>query len=130
MRTIKFRGKQITTGNWLYGDLIHDNQKGCYIYPTDAEGLYKENKVNSKTLGQFTGVYDKNGKEIYEGDILDTTVFDCFDNDTQHKLQVSWFGTEFVGENEDEAWNLQWLCGQDDEIEVIGNTHDNPELLK
>lgn len=45
-REIIFRGKRLGNGQWLYGDLMHDDHGGCYIYPFDAENLYAENKVN------------------------------------------------------------------------------------
>lgn len=44
-REIKFRGKRISNGEWLFGDLMHDNIGGCYVYPIESEELYKENAV-------------------------------------------------------------------------------------
>ncbi len=127
MREIEFRGKQITTGKWLYGDLMHDSEKGCYIYPIDAEGLYKKNKVIPETVGQYTGQKDRNGKKIYEGDIIKGINL-----------------TEFVGVVEYDEVNPCFCikikdyctpeydfvkCGNM-ELEVIGNVHDNFTLMK
>ena len=119
MRTIKFRGKDHVNGEWVYGDLFRMNGFP-YIYP----GHYE---VIPDTVGQFTGLLDKNGKDIYEGDV----VANDFGNANIVNMTVEWCT--------DGYWALHEIDGDDTmhfvadylkEIEVIGNIHDNPELLK
>lgn len=115
MRTIKFRGKNIETGEWVYGFYT----RGGYVkedgivevrHIIHSDILYD---VEKHTIGQFTGLTDKNGVEIYEGDILH------FSDGSQHV--VMWDEYEC-------GFNIVeygiYLC------EVIGNIYDNPELLK
>lgn len=85
---------------------------------------------------QFTGLLDKNGKEIYEGDIISYTIFDHNDHDTQFKGIIKWVGSGFIVtqipdtlHNGDFGIELYWVWQQDEEFEVIGNIHQNPELL-
>ena len=126
MRTIKFRGKLKSNGNWEYGDLLHDNFDACYIYPIEVGDLYKNNEVIPETIGQFTGLIDKNGNEIFEGDILQ------FGNSQSGMCEVKWnehiaaFCIRFYFKDEIGSRPL----GGGVEFAIIGNIHDNPELLK
>lgn len=130
-REIEFRG--FDSREWRYGDLEYNRKNDVARIHTykDDDSYNKQYLVDPYTVGEFTGMRDKHGKKIFEGDILDVTVFDCFDNDEQYRVRVEWVGTEFMGvdvTNDDFEWNLCWLCNQDDEIEVIGNIYDNPEF--
>ena len=71
MRTIKFRGKSILYDEWLYGDLVHSADNKRFGILVNDKYSYDECEVVPDTVGQFTGLYDCDGKEIYEGDILD-----------------------------------------------------------
>lgn len=125
MRTIKFRGKDIEIDEWVYGDLIQRigyTPSIMFHYESSGKVRYYEYAVKRETVGQFTSLYDNNGKEIYEGDILD---FNGLIIEVRFVRGV--FALLCNGDLEQE------LCGDcrtDLFAKIIGNIHDNPELLK
>lgn len=138
MREILFRGKRKDNGEWVYGDLIKNliydgREKEIRIgdiyfeHNGDIHGTAVR-KVIPDTVGQFTGLTDKNGKKIFEGDIVKED--DCFHNgELQIKgnaWRVAFADGLFFGNYKDISVYLQSLDG----MEVIGNIYDNPELLK
>lgn len=137
MRIIKFRGKKLENGEWLYGDLVQDDRGGHYVYPNDCDGLYVNNKVNTDTVGQFTGLLDKNGKEIYEGDIVKHPYIDPIFRDLVESEDGDGVTSEVVFH--DGAFCVKYDINdfiyldsftRHKHVEVVGNIHDNPELIK
>ena len=126
MREIKFRGKRLDNGEWIYGSLLvshfKDDKKERYFI-TQFSGNYTfEHEVNPATVGQYTGLKDKNGKEICEGDIL-------LDESGTYAVVGYSMGAFYVDFGE--GFDLQYFTECIHEIcEVVGNIHDDPELLK
>lgn len=133
MRDILFRGKRKENGEWVYGNyaVIDNNEKQQhFIFQNKAF----EFEVVPETVGQYTGITDDNGKKIFEGDILGITNDDPdYDYITKVYLDCDTLCVDVQGQDYDytsigfaiEIWDDE--C---DQVEVIGNIYDNPELLE
>ena len=131
-REILYRGINFQK-EWVYGDLFHSyaNDDIAVAYYREGSKTPTFDAIFPESFGQYTGLTDKNGVKIFEGDILEFTVFDCFGNDTQHKGVVKWTDIGYIIEDTNgEIFELGWVFEQDEEIIVIGNITDNPELIK
>ena len=139
MREILFRGKRIDNGEWVYGYFWSNDVGNSFIRVTkeNDEIVLKDYEVISETVGQYTGLNDKNGKRIFEGDIVE-----LYDGETVWHAVV-----EFGNPNGNYSWgwqlsplgkvdiNTDILCWVEMEesgayCEVIGTIYDNPELLE
>lgn len=138
MREIKFRAKHIKTGQWWYGssEVTYHGYKQYRVYAlTEFWGYVRKGILDTETVGQYTGLKDKNGKEIYEGDIVQynhsTAVYGL---PLKYKGAVEWFdGYTLEGNNAKFHINNRFDIGQDiiwPEIEVIGTIYENPELME
>ena len=138
MREILFRGKAtspLRDGEWVYGSLLAESENTFPIiaqsYDNDEDWIAIDgwSTVDAKTVGQYTGLTDKNDKKIFEGDIVD-----CWSEgiNAQGEVQQRRDGLWIIYP----AWkkHIMWgLCPDEysnTTVEVIGNIHDNPELIK
>ena len=158
MRKILFRGKTNSTNpkyayynEWIYGDLMSNRDKQ-FIHPKDnifriehhLAKIVVSHEVDPKTVGQYTGLTDKNGTKIFEGDLLrfpaknewEETNFEAYevfyhDNDCADR-HIGWQFNRlhFLGNLKGkDIWHTSFLPKYTKQMEVIGNIHDNPELL-
>lgn len=127
-RTIKFRGKSADNGKWITGYYYHEC--GNTYIVEDRQSLSETSRnvpyvVIPETVGQFTGLFDNNGKEIYEGDIL-FMGNDEYEN-IYNKVGIKDGCFGYIGEYSGE---LLPFCNYNVTEEVVGNIYDNPDLIK
>lgn len=131
MRETKFRGKRLDNGEWIEGDLLRMNGHWFIFLDPAPEGIDKY-AVDPATVGEFTGLKDKNGKEIYEGDVIRSPLSE--DKTRPHRIFYHTGNAAFMGALVDRKELCYLRLDQDwiykFEKEVIGNIHYNPELLK
>ena len=155
MRQIKFRGKS-PNGTWIFGYFVGQTNEGPHIVmniedPTfEHESVVDGVKVDPETVGQFTGLYDKGGKEIFEGDIVmaritievnegdDFDYYVTYDDDDRRRIScslkpsvVEYTERGYIFRHRSGKYTPFWVCAKDikEKYEVVGNKFDNPELL-
>ena len=123
MREILFRGKRIDNGEWLEGNIIINHDFVAIMSYSGCQYWHDIIEVNSSTIGQFTGLTDKNGVKIFEGDIVEV------DHDSLYGARGAVFFDKgvFMVNNVSNVLSLYGLLPW---CEVIGNIHDNPELVE
>lgn len=133
MRTIKFRGKEIHTGNWVFGGII-PTRSGAWITVSKNENTYDSYRVTPNSIGIFTGATDSKGTEIYDGDIL-RGIKQFADGSYPEALVMFDLhsGINIRTSKHRNFAKFSVLLNRDGvaiNVEVIGNIHDNPELLE
>lgn len=149
MREILFRGKRKDNGEWEYGNLIISPMyKNCIMIERRPEYMntrdYSTPLVDPETVGQYTGLKDRNGQKIFEGDIVKAIIVRDYGEHDRKREETGVIAYDCIGimglvieYYEDKPVFTDFFhelslsgCIRDHSFEVIGNIHDNPELIK
>ena len=133
-RTIKFRGKRTDNGEWVYGfGIVMDWFRNIYFIAKVGDPIVAHIdmvEVIEETIGQFTGLKDKNGKEIYEGDVVRYDDISDLGESLGEVAVVEYMDDQGCFDPLAIGYSGCYYSRYIENTEVIGNIHDNPELLK
>lgn len=135
MREILFRGKRVDNDEWIEGYYLKNGNTDCFVEYSDVVTPVPIIPVVSETVGQYTNMLDKNGKKIFEGDILEVDVFKNLNRykavwTVEYKERFSQGnGYYFYGKNRRFNTRATQSTIINTHATVIGNIYDNPELL-
>ena len=143
MRVILFRGKRVDNGEWIEGFYAQSGEKKYILIDNDiAVGYLAMKEVNPDTIGQYTGLTDKNGKKIFEGDIVKNEwcfikgnsivrfgEYKSLDSSNDYQCGHVGFYLEHISDFDKRIVrrDIMYFANK---CEIIGNIHDNPELVK
>lgn len=135
MREILFRGKRLDNGEWVEGAFLNDRDGSFYICPAASDITYGDNgnrrrigcwfKVDPSTVGQYTGLTDKNGKRIFEWDVVRIIERGMIADGGVVFFENGYPGGWLVGDKE---FKHKCSLAMRVDVEVFGNVYDNPEL--
>lgn len=117
MREIKFKAKQLNSGEWFEGDLVHLGNRVCIGGDNIKDGI---TDVDPETVCQFIGLTDSKGKEIWEGDVVEREIYDFFKGIDIRKAVIEYIGGAFVAVTDGIPYSI---CSK--YIKVIGNKFNN-----
>ncbi len=127
-REILFRAKRVSNGMWVEGDLTRCILIGeAHICRIEDNLSITTHRVDFQTICQYTGLTDKNGRKIFEGDIVNCAEYECCGNISWNESEAGFYFCVLLDGGGFEEENLYDYV---DELEVIGNIFDNPELLE
>lgn len=140
MKEVDFRGKDINTGDWIYGSYVADytisDSYSSYIRPNYRQTVEEMYAIDLHTLGQFIGLYDRNADRIFEGDIVRCT--SSTENSAIYIIQYEEEQLSYVFKTSItkhaymySLFDLQqYELGENITFEILGNIYDNPELIE
>lgn len=130
-REIKFRGRRVGEKEWVHGGFSKYREGNCFITAMGKDHISyigRHQEVEKETVGQFTGILDKNNKEIYEGDIVRRDGYwDMYCVWDEEKCQFKFLCTDWVVTQGHSHYLSKSTLEQH---EVIGNIYENPEFIK
>lgn len=132
-REIKFRGKRGSDNSWIYGSLVASDEIIPVIYFPAGNGEVKQMEwfyVKPETIGQFTGLTDCKGKEIFEGDIIESGGFRHIIEYDAKQARYSAMNAMHISHPIYGGSSISQLWIDECEKVVIGNIYDNPEMIK